>query len=55
MFINNYYNITYMVEKETRSVRLSDEAWEALRIHCIKKKLKVSEYMENLIRKDLKL
>lgn len=42
-------------EKETRSIRVSDEVWEAVRIHCIKEKLKVSDYFENLLRKDLKL
>ncbi len=41
--------------KETRSIRVSDEVWEAVRIHCIKEKLKVSEYFEKLLRKDLKL
>ena len=44
-----------MVEqKETISLKIDPHLWKEAKKHCIDKSLKYSEYVEDLIKKDLK-
>ena len=40
--------------KKTTSLKIDPELWKEVKIYCINKEIDISEYIENLIRKDLK-
>jgi len=42
------------VIKYTTSLKVDPVLWKKVRVHCAKKDLKISEYIEKLIKKDLK-
>jgi len=42
-----------MVKKKT-SLVIDDSLWEEVKIHCIRQKINVSDWLEELIRKELK-
>lgn len=44
-----------MAERKTTSLRVDPEIWKKVRVHCAENDLDISEYIENLIKKDLKL
>lgn len=44
-----------MAEKRTTSLRVDPEIWKKVRVYCAENDLDISEYIENLIKKDLKL
>lgn len=41
--------------RKTTSLKIDDEIWKKVKIHCIEKGIDISEYIENLVKKDLKL
>jgi hypothetical protein len=41
-----------MVKKKT-SLVIEESLWQDVKIHCIKQKVEISEYLEQLIKKDL--
>ena len=45
--------IIKMVRKTT-SLKIDEELWKEVKIHCIKNSLDISEYLESLIKLDLK-
>lgn len=42
-----------MVRKKT-SISFDEKLWKDVKIHCIKEDKEISEYLEELIKKDLK-
>ena len=40
--------------RKTTSLKIDEEVWKAVKIKCIKGDLEISEYLEKLIKKDLK-
>ena len=40
-------------QKETISLKINPELWIKAKQHCVGKRLKYSEYVEGLIKKDL--
>ena len=41
--------------KKKTSLNIDEKIWEEVKIHCIRLKKDISNYLEELIRKDLKL
>ncbi len=41
-------------ERKTTSIKIKRSIWEDFKIHCIKKKIEMSEKLEELITKELK-
>lgn len=41
-----------MAKKKT-SLVIEESLWQDVKIHCIKQKIEISEYLEQLIKKDL--
>ena len=42
------------MERKTTSIKIEPQLWKSLKKHCIDKEIDISEYLENLIEKDLK-
>lgn len=42
------------MEKVTKSLKISAEIWRKIKIHCAEKEITVSQYIEELVKKDLK-
>jgi len=42
------------MSRKTTSLKIEESLWKKVKIHCIKKGIEISEYIENLIKKDLK-
>lgn len=40
--------------RKTTSIKIDGELWKEARKHCIDKEIEISEYIEGLIKKDLK-
>lgn len=43
-----------MAERETTSIRIDPKLWQDLKVHCVTKKLIISDVLENLIKRELK-
>jgi len=43
-----------MSERETRSLKVNPKLWRLVKIHCAEKEIDISDYIEELIEKDLK-
>ena len=41
-------------KRVTTSIKFDPELWKDVKIHCIKENKEISEYLEELVRKDLK-
>lgn len=44
-----------MTQRVTTSIKINPELWKEVKKHCIDKDKEVSEYLEELIKKDLKM
>ena len=42
------------MERKTTSIKIEPELWKSVKKHCVDKEVDISEYLETLIRKDLK-
>ena len=40
--------------RKTTSIKMDSELWKQVNKHCIDKEIDISEYLETLIKKDLK-
>lgn len=40
--------------RKTTSLKIDEDLWKEVKKHCIDKNTDISEYIENMIRKDLK-
>ena len=40
--------------RKTTSLKIDEELWKEVKIECIKRGIEISEYLEQLIKKDLK-
>ena len=40
--------------KKTTSLKVDENLWKEVKIHCIKKDIEISKYIEDLFKKDLK-
>ncbi len=40
--------------KKTTSIKVDDGLWKEVKLHCVKEDVDISEYLETLIKKDLK-
>lgn len=43
------------MDRKTTSIKIDPAVWKKVRMHCIEKDMDISEYLEALITKDLKL
>lgn len=43
------------MERKTTSIKINPDIWKQVRMHCIQEDIDVSEYLEKLIKKDLKI
>lgn len=43
------------MSKKKTSVNIDSDVWKKARMHCIQKEIDISDYLEMLIKKDLKL
>lgn len=41
-------------KRKTTSIKIDEELWKYVKIHCVTEGIDISDYLENLIRKDLK-
>jgi len=61
MFLYRYIYILLIplfsmnTKKETISLKMNSQLWKEAKKHCIDKSLQYSEYVEDLIKKDLKI
>ena len=54
---NNLYillNYSKLMERKTTSIKIEPQLWKSVKKYCIDKEVDISEYLENLIKKDLK-
>lgn len=42
-----------MAERKTTSLKIDPELWKEVKKHCIDKEIDVSDYVENLIKRDM--
>jgi len=42
------------MERKTTSLKINPEIWKKVKIHCITENIDISEYLEELIKKDIK-
>jgi hypothetical protein len=42
-------------KRKTTSIKIDEGIWKKVKIHCITKESDISDYLEALIKKDLKL
>ncbi len=42
-------------KRDTTSIKINPYIWKQVKKHCIDEDLEISEYLERLIKKDLKL
>ncbi len=42
------------MKRKATSLKIDEGLWKDVKIHCIKKEIDISDYLESLIRKDLK-
>jgi hypothetical protein len=42
------------MERKTTSLKINPELWKEVKKACIDKEIEISEYLESLIKKDLK-
>lgn len=40
--------------KKTTSLKIDENLWKEVKIHCIKNDIEISEYIEELFKEDLK-
>lgn len=40
--------------RKTTSIKIEENIWKEVKIHCITKAIDISDYLESLIKKDLK-
>jgi len=40
--------------RKTTSLKIEEEVWKKVKIHCIKEGKEISEYLEEIIKRDLK-
>ncbi len=40
--------------RKTTSLKIEDSLWKEVKIYCIQKGIEISDYLEGLIKKDLK-
>ena len=41
--------------KKTTSIKIDSDVWKKVKLHCIEREVDISNYLEALIKKDLKL
>lgn len=42
------------MERKTTSIKIDSQLWKDVKKHCIDKEIDISDYIEQLIKKDLK-
>ena len=46
--------VVYVMERETRSIKINPVLWKEVKKHCVEKEISMSDYLEQLIKKDMK-
>ena len=44
-----------MSERVTKSLKISPEIWKEIKIYCAEKEIEISEYVETLVKDNLKI
>ena len=42
------------MDRKTTSIKFNPELWKSVKKHCIDEDMDISDYLENLVKKDLK-
>ncbi len=42
------------MERKTTSLKINPEMWKQVKLHCVKQEIEICDYIEGLIKKDLK-
>ena len=42
------------MERKTTSIKISPEIWQEVKIHCIKQQIDISDWLEKIIKDNLK-
>ena len=42
-------------ERKTTSIKIDEKIWKMVKIHCVTEGIDISDYLEGLIKKDLKI
>ncbi len=48
-------NTILLMARKTTSLKIDEDLWKEVKKHCIDQNTEISEYIENIIRKDLKI
>jgi len=43
------------MERKTTSIKTNPEIWKQVKIHCAEQEIEICDYIEGLIKKDLKV
>ncbi len=53
--IYKYNNTLILMERKTTSIKINPEIWKQVKIHCATEELEICDYLERLIKTDLKI
>ncbi len=42
------------MERKTTSIKINPEIWKQVKIHCAEQEIEICDYLEGLLKKDLK-
>lgn len=42
-------------KRKTTSIKIDEELWKYVKIHCVTESIDISDYLEELIKRDLKI
>jgi len=43
------------MERKTTSIKIDPEVWKQVKIHCATQEIEICDYLESLLKKDLKI
>ena len=49
-----YYNTIILMERKTTSIKIDPEVWKQVKIYCATQEIEICDYLEGLLKKDLK-
>ena len=53
-YVYKYYNTLILMERKTTSIKINPEIWKKVKIHCATQEIEICDYLEGLLKKDLK-
>ena len=53
-YLYKYYNTLILMERKTTSLKINPEIWKQVKIYCATQEIEICDYLEGLLKKDLK-